>query len=143
MSFYQLDDKDLEILALLSKDSRITLSLLAEKINTSIPTVKSRIDKLLGLGIIDKFSLILNYDLLSSHPLYYILIKTSPKELNNILTKLSSKKEFLEVYELISESQVLVKTLPMEMEVLQEILIIDIKQLFKFLLTKLFVTKSS
>ncbi|OLS23212.1 MAG: putative HTH-type transcriptional regulator [Candidatus Heimdallarchaeota archaeon LC_3] len=128
MSFYQLDDKDLEILALLSKDSRITLSLLAEKINTSIPTVKSRIDKLLGLGIIDKFSLILNYDLLSSHPLYYILIKTSPKELNNILTKLSSKKEFLEVYELISESQVLVKTLPMEMEVLQEILK-DIRQL--------------
>ncbi len=122
MSFYQLDDKDLEILMLLSKDSRITLSLLAEKINTSIPTIKSRIDKLQGLGIIDKFSLILNYDLLSNHPLYYILIKSSPKELNGIITKLLTKKEFLEIYELISDSQILVKTLPMEMEILQELL---------------------
>lgn len=127
MNFYKLDDKDLEILMLLSKDSRITLSSLAEKINTSIPTVKSRIDKLQGLGIIDKFSLILNYDLLSTHPRYYILIKTSPKELSDVIDKFISQKEFLEVYELVSDSQVLIKTLPMEMDVLQEILK-DIRQ---------------
>ncbi|MHA2101051.1 MAG: Lrp/AsnC family transcriptional regulator, partial [Candidatus Kariarchaeaceae archaeon] len=122
MDFYQLDDKDLEILSLLSEDSRTTLSLLAEKVNASIPTIKSRIDKLQGLGIIDKFSLIVNYELLSSHPLYYFLIQSSPSHLSKIIEKISEKKEILEVHELISDSQILVKTLPIEMENLQEIL---------------------
>lgn len=122
MDFYQLDDKDLEILTILSNDSRLTLSSLAEKINVTIPTIKSRIDKLQGLGIIDKFSLIINYELLSSHPLYFLLIKTSPGKLSSIIEKISNKKEILEVHELISDSQILVKTLPIEMENLQEML---------------------
>ncbi|MHA2101303.1 MAG: Lrp/AsnC family transcriptional regulator, partial [Candidatus Kariarchaeaceae archaeon] len=122
MDFYHLDDKDLEILSVLSEDSRTTLSLLAEKINSSIPTVKSRIDKLQGLGIIDKFSLIVNYELLSNHPQYFLLIQTSPNHLSFIIESLSSKKEFLEVHELISDSQILIKTFPIEMEDIQEIL---------------------
>ncbi|MFV2016206.1 MAG: Lrp/AsnC family transcriptional regulator, partial [Candidatus Heimdallarchaeota archaeon] len=56
MSYYKLDDKDIEILTILIKDSRTTLSSLGGKISVSIPTVKSRIDKLLGLGIIHKFT---------------------------------------------------------------------------------------
>ncbi|MHA2105713.1 MAG: AsnC family transcriptional regulator [Candidatus Hodarchaeales archaeon] len=122
MSYYQLDEKDIELLSLLLNDSRTTLSSLGEKINTSIPTVRSRIDKLHGLGIIEKFTLILNYDLLSSHPLYYIVIRCSPSSLNEIIKDLNTKKEFLEIHELIAESQIMIKTIPMEMSTLQGIL---------------------
>jgi DNA-binding Lrp family transcriptional regulator len=122
MSYYQLDEKDVELISLLLNDSRTTLSLLGGKINTSIPTVRSRIDKLHGLGIIEKFTLILNYDLLSSHPLYYIVIKCSPSSLSEIIKELNTKKEFLEIHELIAENQIMVKTIPLEMTDLQGIL---------------------
>jgi DNA-binding Lrp family transcriptional regulator len=122
MSYYQLDEKDVELLSLLLNDSRTTLSSLGEKINTSIPTVRSRIDKLLGLGIIEKFTLILNYDLLSSHPLYYIFIKCSPSSIDEIIKDLKTKKEILEIHEIIAENQIMIKTIPMEMNSLQGIL---------------------
>ena len=52
MDYYKLDEKDIVILQTLAKDSRTKLSALAELLSTSIPTIKSRIDKLEALGII-------------------------------------------------------------------------------------------
>ncbi|MFV2016115.1 MAG: winged helix-turn-helix transcriptional regulator, partial [Candidatus Heimdallarchaeota archaeon] len=68
MDYYKLDEKDIVILENLGKDSRIKLSNLAEILGTSIPTIRSRIDKLEALGIIQNFSIILSYNLLSDHP---------------------------------------------------------------------------
>ena len=93
MDYYKLDEKDIVILENLSKDSRIRLSTLAEMLNTSIPTIRSRIDKLEALGIIQQFSIALSYELLSEHPSYFILIKTSPNVIENVITILYELNE--------------------------------------------------
>ena len=111
MDYYKLDEKDVVILENLTKDSRIKLNALAEILNTSIPTIRSRIDKLEALGIIQQFSIVLSYDLLSEHPSYFIMLRTQPKSINTTLEFLYEKKEVMELHELIGTYQILVKTL--------------------------------
>lgn len=119
MDYYKLDDKDIVILQSLAKDSRTKLSTLAEIIETSIPTIRSRIDKLEALGIIQQFSIILTYDLLSQHPSYFITLKMVPKIVPDVLNNLLNDERILEVHELIGLYQILVKTIPLSMQEFQ------------------------
>ena len=100
----------------------MTLSQLAEQIGTSIPTVKSRMEKLQGLGIIDRFSLVLDYELLSEHPSYFILVETHPNQLSEIVERILEFSEFLEVHELAATNQVLAKSLPISIKDLESVL---------------------
>jgi DNA-binding Lrp family transcriptional regulator len=115
MDYYKLDEKDIVIIQVLAKDSRTKLSTLAEELNTSIPTIRSRIDKLEALGIIQQFSLILSYELLSEHPIYFITIKTTPNSVNYIIETFNSHQKVLEIHELIGSFQILLKTVPLSM----------------------------
>ena len=115
MDYYKLDQKDIVILQTLALDSRTKLSSLAEKLDTSIPTIKSRIDKLEDLGIIQRFSLILSYELLSDHPSYFITLKTVPQSVSNIMEVLIPNDNILEVHELIGTYQIIIKTIPLSM----------------------------
>ena len=113
MDYYKLDDKDVVILENLIRDSRIKLNTLAEMLNTSIPTIRSRIDKLEALGIIQQFSIVLSFDLLSEHPIYFVLVKSSPNMVEAIINILNDFHETIEVHELIGSYQILVKTIPL------------------------------
>jgi len=112
LDYYKLDEKDIVILHALAKDSRTKLSTLAETLSTSIPTIRSRIDKLEALGIIQQFSLILSYELLSEHPSYFIIIKTVPKSVTDVLNALLTDHRILEAHELIGSYQIIIKTVP-------------------------------
>jgi len=116
LDYYKLDEKDIIILENLSKDSRMKLSSLADLLGTSIPTISSRITKLEALGIIQRFTLQLGYDLLSEHPSYMILIKVDPKFIETFISKLNNMEEVLEVHELIGSFQILIKTIPLSMQ---------------------------
>ena len=116
MDYYKLDEKDIVILQSLAKDSRTKLSTLADLLNTSIPTIRSRIDKLEALGIIQQFSLILSYELLSEHPSYFITIKSVPKSVSNLLNTVIEDPNILEAHELIGPYQIILKTIPLSMQ---------------------------
>ena len=116
MDYYKLDEKDIVILQSLAKDSRTKLSSLADLLNTSIPTIRSRIDKLEALGIIQRFSLILSYELLSEHPSYFVTIKAVPKSVNKIINYLLENDNILETHELIGAYQIILKTVPLSMQ---------------------------
>lgn len=122
MDYYKLDEKDIVILENLTKDSRIKLNALAEILNTSIPTIRSRIDKLEALGIIQQFSIVLSYDLLSEHPSYFIMLRIQPKSINTTLEFLYDKREVMEIHELIGTFQILLKTLPLSTPNFQSLL---------------------
>ena len=115
MDYYKLDEKDIVILQSLAKDSRTKLNSLAEQLNTSIPTIRARIDKLEALGIIQQFTLILSYELLS----YFITIKTLPKSVNDIINAVISNENILEAHELIGSYQIILKTVPLSMQEFQ------------------------
>jgi len=51
-----VDDKDLQILTILQKNSRVTASEVAESVGMSVPAAAERIKKLSDSGIIEKFT---------------------------------------------------------------------------------------
>ena len=122
MDYYHLDLIDLKILEILAKDSRTTLSFLSEHTNASVPTIKSHIDKLLGLGIIDRFTFILNYELLSEQPIYFLTLKTTPAALSPLINYLLQFSFVIEIHELVAPMQILAKTLPLSMKDLNQFL---------------------
>ena len=122
MDYYKLDEKDIVILQTLAKDSRTKLSALADLLNTSIPTIRSRIDKLEDLGIIQQFSLILSYELLSEHPSYFITLKIVPKFVNTIINSLVESEKILEAHELNGQFQLILKTVPLSMQDFQSVM---------------------
>ena len=83
-----VDKKDLIILEELLKNSRISYSKLAKIVKLTVPAVKSRIDKLIQTGIIDNFSIDINYDLLTDGKQNVLLIKAPYKDTNKIAASL-------------------------------------------------------
>jgi len=55
-----MDDKDRQLLMLLQKNGRESLTIIAKKINLSIDSTHKRIKKLLELGVIDRFGVFIN-----------------------------------------------------------------------------------
>ncbi|OYT62979.1 MAG: AsnC family transcriptional regulator [Thermofilum sp. ex4484_15] len=75
MPSISLDELDLKIIASLSENSRIPITALSEMIGVPRTTVASRIEKLRKLGVIEGYTLKLNYRLLGYNYLAFILIK--------------------------------------------------------------------
>tara|TARA_B100001175_G_scaffold299204_1_gene290403 strand:- start:253 stop:729 length:477 start_codon:yes stop_codon:yes gene_type:complete len=55
------DNRDIQILELLQKDGRSTVSDIAKEVDLSVPAVGERIKKLSEKGVIDKFVAVLNH----------------------------------------------------------------------------------
>lgn len=72
---YELDEKDKEILRILTRDSRASYVEIARELNMSEGAVRKRIDNLLKTGIIKKFTIETNVPSLSA----LILISTIPE----------------------------------------------------------------
>src|SRR3990172_10716109 len=113
LEYYRLDNKDLIVLRRLTEDSRTSLSQIAEELGVSIPTVGSRIEKLKGLGIIQKFSLALSYELISEHPCFVLLIKPIPRAIETTIDRLSSIESIVEIIETVGSYPLVARTLPL------------------------------
>ena len=61
MIIMRLDDIDVKILETLLRDGRISYRLLAKELNISPPTVSSKIDRLLELGVIRGYTAIVDH----------------------------------------------------------------------------------
>ena len=57
MKFLSLDDKDLEILKMLSKDGKIAYSKIAEQLKVTPQTISDRIERMKKRNIISRFTL--------------------------------------------------------------------------------------
>ena len=83
-----LDKKDIIILSELLTDGRISYSDLAEKIKLSVPATKSRVEKLHEMGIINAFTIDVDFSLLTEGRPSIIAIKTLSKYLHETMGKL-------------------------------------------------------
>jgi len=87
-----LDKKDLIILEELLKDGRISFSDLSEKIKLSVPATASRIEKLVENGIIENFTIDIDFSMLIDGRPNIIFIKTDMKKLEALASKLYQEK---------------------------------------------------
>lgn len=94
----QLDSLDVEILKLVQEDGRMMYKDIGKKLGVSIPTVKSRITKLMELGVIKKFTAIVDPDKITGKTRAIFLFKIDARNLDNIREKLSKIEEVREIY---------------------------------------------
>jgi DNA-binding Lrp family transcriptional regulator len=92
----KLDRIDVEILRTLQENARIPLKELASKVGLSIPAVRARIDRLVDLGVIKGFTVIVDPSRIAERVRALILCKVQADRLGNLpeeLGKLESVKE--------------------------------------------------
>ena len=80
----KLDRIDVEVLRTLQENARIPLKELASKVGLSIPAVRARIDRLVDLGVIKGFTVIVDPSRITERVRALILCKVPADSLGNL-----------------------------------------------------------
>src|ERR1041384_5737334 len=95
-----LDDINLRIIDILSKDSSTTFVEIAKQIGISDATVHLRVRKLIAAGIITKFTISVDNNLLGYDHLAFVGINIKPGFADKTIEELSNIEEVLEIHEM-------------------------------------------
>ncbi|MFX0184636.1 MAG: winged helix-turn-helix transcriptional regulator [Candidatus Hodarchaeota archaeon] len=106
----ELDNNDLTILAKLNENGRITYSELANELHLTVPTVKSRIDKLMKIGVIHHIGIYLNPHTLTNDSTALIALQVDKKDKKELLDFLCSLEEIKDIFEVLDELNILIIT---------------------------------
>lgn len=89
-----IDKKDIDIISMLSENSRTNYSAIAKRVKLSNDSVKTRTLKLIEKGIIKSYRMNINYSYLGylEYDVYFKLKNYSETELNNIINYLNENK---------------------------------------------------
>ena len=104
-----LDKIDRKIISILSKNARISLSHLSEKVYLTPPAVSSRIEKLEKAGIITGYKACINYDKIGLPITAYIEVTIPPEVRDEFCNYVESDKRVLECYYLSGDYSMLLK----------------------------------
>jgi len=80
----KLDKTDLRILTALLEDSRTSYADLARDTNLTIPSIKTRIDKYIDTGLIEKFTIIIDENMIMKGTSMTFLLKIKPNDLDRV-----------------------------------------------------------
>jgi Lrp/AsnC family transcriptional regulator for asnA, asnC and gidA len=95
-----LDDVNLRIIDILSKDSSTPFVEIAKQIGISDATVHLRVRRLIAAGIITKFTISVDNNLLGYDHLVFIRINLKPGFADQVTEELSNIEEVLEIHEM-------------------------------------------
>jgi DNA-binding Lrp family transcriptional regulator len=93
----ELDNLDIKILAHLLENSRKSFQEIAKSCLTSVPTIKSRVDRLVELGVIKKFTIDIDNSKLGI-PEAMLLVNVKPPAVNRVAEELAGLEEVKELY---------------------------------------------
>lgn len=105
----ELDHIDVEIIKLLQKDGRIMYKDIAQQVGVSLPTVRVRINRLMNLGVIKKFTVIVNPDRILGRVRALFMLQVEPGHIDEVCQKLGSMDEVREVYIAAGSSNIVTK----------------------------------
>ena len=95
-----VDDVNLQIIAILAKDSSTTFVEIAKQIDLSDATVHLRVRKLIAAGIISKFTICVDNNLLGYDHLAFVGVNIKPGLADQTTEELSNLQEVLEIHEM-------------------------------------------
>jgi len=93
----ELDNLDVKILTHLQDNSRKSFQEIAKACLTSVPTIKSRVDRLLELGIIKKFTIDIDYSKLGIAEAI-LIVNAKPSAVSRIAKEILELEEAKELY---------------------------------------------
>ena len=139
-----LDDVDLQIMYILAKDSSTAFVEIAKQIGISDATVHLRVRKLIDKGIIRRFTLSLNNDLLGYDHLVFAGINIKSGFADQVTEELSNIEEILEIHEMHNTFDLFLKIRAKDLNNIRDIVENKIRKLPYILETELMtVLKSS
>jgi DNA-binding Lrp family transcriptional regulator/YHS domain-containing protein len=110
----RLDKTDLRILRTLQEDGRATLGDIADRADVSVPTVRSRIKRMEEAGVIERFTIQVNREMVGRGVPVYLTVKTANTK--DLAEELSTWPEVVEVSTTSGVSNVICKAYVEDME---------------------------
>ena len=118
-----LDYVNCRILDVLSKNSSLPFVELAKQIGISDATIHTRVKKLLALGIIKKFTIIVDNNLLGYDHLAFINIKIENGRTEETTKNLMEIDEILEIHEIYNKFDLMIKIRSKDLDDLRNIIV--------------------
>ena len=117
----QIDDTDLKIIDILNRDSSTPFVDVAKRICVSDATVHIRVRRMIAAGIINKFTISVDNDLLGYDHMAFMGINISPGSADQIISDLLRIEEVLEIHELHGKFDLLLKICAKDLNQIREI----------------------
>src|SRR5215467_11598001 len=117
----QIDDINLKILEILNKDSSTPFVDIAKRIGVSDATIHIRVRRMMTTGIINKFTISVDNDLLGYDHLAFMGINISPGSADQIAYDLLKIEEVLEMHEMHGKFDLLLKIRAKDLNQMREI----------------------
>ena len=132
-----LDDINLRIIDILSKDSSTTFVEIAKQIGISDATVHLRVRRLIAVGIITKFTISVDNNLLGYDHLAFMGINVEPGFADEATLELSNLDEVLEIHEMHGTFDLLLKIRARDLNQMRDVVENKIRKLPHILETEL------
>ncbi len=118
-----LDYINCRILDVLSKNSSLPFVELAKQIGISDATIHTRVKKLQTLGVIKKFTIFVDNDLLGYDHLAFINLKIERGKIEETTKNLMAIDEILEIHEIYDKFDLLIKIRSKNLDNLRDIIV--------------------
>src|SRR5919199_2392585 len=132
-----LDDVNLQIIDILSKDSSTPFVEIAKRVGISDATVHLRVKRLMDEGIIRRFTLSLNNDLLGYDHLAFVGINIRSGFADQVTDELSNLEEVLEIHEMHNRFDLFLKIRAKDLTHMRDIVENKVRKLPHILETEL------
>ena len=132
-----LDDINLRIIDILSKDSSTTFVEIAKQIGISDATVHLRVRRLIAAGIITKFTISVDNNLLGYDHLAFMGINVEPGFADEATLELANLDEVLEIHEMHGTFDLLLKIRARDLNQMRDVVENKIRKLPHILETEL------
>jgi DNA-binding Lrp family transcriptional regulator len=127
MSLISLDNTDLKIIRTLQIDGRKPYVKIAEELGINEATVRKRIDKLVKDGIIQRFTVVLDYHKLGRAIKAFIGLRVQPAKLRDIVNHLSKHPDIQVLYRTSGDTDILMEVIFEKMDELNDFLENELK----------------
>ena len=118
----KVDERDLQLLSILEKDSRTPWTRVAKEMGVSEATVYLRVKKLEERGILEGFSIIVNPSRLGLGITLIVMLRVRAHSINKVKSSLSLNKYVVELYETTGYYNLLAKILAPSLSDINEII---------------------
>jgi len=124
-----LDEINLKIIDILSKDSSTRFVEIARKIGISDATVHMRVRRLIATRIIHKFTISVNNNRIGYHHLAFMGINVEPGFAEEVVLGLSNVETVLEIHEMHGRFDLILKVRAKDLDELRDVVVNKIRTL--------------
>lgn len=119
----QIDEVDILLIQALQKDSRQSLKDLAQLADISIPTVRARIDRLVNLGVIRRFTVAVDPQKVTGGVIAFVSLKVKLTDIEGVKEALTKMDEVMGLYLTVGEADLIARVCTADSRALEEFIL--------------------